>query len=570
MQTLSEEIADADAVVIARLVKPALSLDLAPDDNAPYGTVDPETGAAEFLIEKILKGADELLGVERVEAVFFGEIDFEKHFLIRGIGDPLDWAVPVPLAPLAVDYVQKLPALPESGADRLAFFQPYLEHDVRQLAQDAYDEFARASYEDLIALKDRIDRPRILQLVEDPKLSPSRRRLFFTMLGVCGQPEDLPKLERLLESDARVLVPATEALVDLGVALGGPLGGKLSVDAVRAAERKRKLGLDALVACYLTLRGEEGLDLIDRRFLSDPNADQTHVYSTLMAIRFLRGETNIVPHERLLQSARLLLDNPVFADQVIPDLARWEDWSVADRLAQMFRDAGNGKVTKYVREPVVIYLDVASEQGGELAERTTQLLAELEPIDPEAFARARRLQAFGYLSNARASDDPSSDGDDALTADFGAEQADEVDGPAEMPPNPADFASEVQPTPTELVGTEPGETQPTVTDPLKTDPLNTDPLSTEPVNSEASDFPPNTAEPDVATSPAAAPADDTPLDDTQLDDTPSGDRAAPSRPVPAAAPALIPPSRFLLLTAPIAVAIGCFGLFWLILRSGGA
>ena len=43
---------------------------------------------------------------------------------------------------------------------------------------------------------------------------------------------------------------------------------------------------------------------------------------------------------------RLLLDNPDFADQVIPDLARWEDWSVMDRLVEMFK-AGDEK--SYVR-----------------------------------------------------------------------------------------------------------------------------------------------------------------------------------------------------------------------------
>ena len=36
----------------------------------------------------------------------------------------------------------------QSGADRLAFFQEYLEHEDPLLAQDAYDEFARAPYAD--------------------------------------------------------------------------------------------------------------------------------------------------------------------------------------------------------------------------------------------------------------------------------------------------------------------------------------------------------------------------------------------------------------------------------------
>ena len=191
MQTISEELADADAAVIARLVKPALPTDPKPDGMAPYGAIDPETGNAEFEILKILKGEDELVGADVIEAIYFGTVDFKKQFLIRGIGDSIDatpmaWAIPLALSPLAVEYVQKLPTLPESGADRLAFFQPYLEHEDRQLAQDAYDEFARAPYADLKDLKPRIDKPRVLQMINDPLISPNRRRLFFTMLGVAA------------------------------------------------------------------------------------------------------------------------------------------------------------------------------------------------------------------------------------------------------------------------------------------------------------------------------------------------------------------------------------------------
>ena len=100
-----------------------------------------------------------------------------------------------------------------------------------------------------------------------------------------------------------------------------------------------------------------------------------------MALRFHGDEeTGVVPRERLLDSMRLLLDNPDFADQVILDLSRWEDWSVLDRLVEMFKTSDkNG----YVRQPVVTYLTVASEQPGDVGTRATAALAELEELDPE-------------------------------------------------------------------------------------------------------------------------------------------------------------------------------------------
>ena len=64
---------------------------------------------------------------------------------------------------------------------------------------------------------------------------------------------------------------------------------------------------------------------------------------------------------RLLSSMRLLLDNPDFADQVILDLSRWEDWSVLDRVVDMFKKSD---AKGFVRQPVVSYLTVASEQPG--------------------------------------------------------------------------------------------------------------------------------------------------------------------------------------------------------------
>src|SRR6478752_6040348 len=95
---------------------------------------------------------------------------------------------------------------------------------------------------------------------------------------------------------------------------------------------------------------------------------------------------------------RILLDNPDFADQVVLDLSRWEDWSVLERLVEMFKKSD----TKgYIRQPVVSYLTVASEQPGDVGARAKAGLAELEKLDPETVKTARSLMAFGALGRAR-------------------------------------------------------------------------------------------------------------------------------------------------------------------------
>ena len=299
----------------------------------------------------------------------------------------------MPLTPAAADYVRKLPAVPSAGPERLVFFQDYLEHEDPLLAQDAYDEFGRAPYSELHELKPQMKHDKIVKWVADPEVSPSRRRLYLTMLGVCGTKADVPLLEAMIASDFDAMKPALVGQVGTGMLMGGPAGMPVWIEAVQQDERRKKQGLDALVACYLILRGPDGLDLIEDRFLKNPHAEYTHVYSTIMALRFHGDEnTSVIPRERLLAAMRLLLKNTDFADQVILDLSRWEDWSVMDQMVEMFK---NSDERGYVRQPVVSYLTVASEQEGDVGTRAKAAIEELEKIDPETVKTARSLMAFG-------------------------------------------------------------------------------------------------------------------------------------------------------------------------------
>lgn len=534
-KTLTEEMNDASVVLLGRLKAPSVAAQKLAEAGVPSGFIDPETGAATFTVERVLKGQPLVEGVKEVQAIYFGESDADEQFFIRGVAEPPDWAIPLPLSPIAAEYVPKLMALPESGVERIAFFQDYLEHPDQLLAQDAYDEFARAPYKDIIELGPRMDRKQLRAWIEDVGVSPSRRRLFLTMLGVCGEKEDLQRIEQLLTSDARVLGPAVDAGSTAAILAGGSPVFGMSGEMVRFAERQRKLGLDALVACYMTLAGKHGeptkaLDLIDERYLKGKDVDYSHVYAALQALRFLAEEQReLVPLDRVLTSARLLLDNPEFADQVIPDLSRWGDWTVLERLADMYKstfDEDNPDApVKYVREPIITYLDVAKIEGdSEVVERAEKALAAIEPLDPKAVERARSLREFGFLAGARAR--PAAD-----TTTAAPQPADE------------DPAGDIAVDPPEELAEE---------------------LAME---EEATEAPP---EAPAATETAAA----EPVDTTVAPEKPASTTATEP---PAASPALVvkvapaePPSRILLVGAPLAAAALMVGLFWLILRSGVA
>ena len=112
------------------------------------------------------------------------------------------------------------------------------------------------------------------------------------------------------------------------------------------------------------------------------------IYAAIMAMRFMGTEGKIVPRERIVTAIRHLLDRPKLADLIIPDLARWEDWTVMDKLAQLFKDAEKNKTT-WVRVPVVNYLKVCP------LPKAKEHLKELEKIDPDAVRRANSYFPFG-------------------------------------------------------------------------------------------------------------------------------------------------------------------------------
>jgi hypothetical protein len=332
-QTLRQELASMDAVAIAKLVT---------DERTEID------GLASFKIEKVLLG-DTLLQVNQsIQATYFGPGKSDKRFLLMGV-DPkeLVWSSPLPLSPEAEKYIELMRKLPDDPVERLAFYQTYFEHADSLLARDSYDEFALAPYADVIRLKDRMDRKQLLAWVQDPTKSPDRKRLYFTMLGICGKPEDVELFEKMICSE----------------------------------NAEARAGLDALIAAYLMLKGETGLPLIEEKFFKDSKTQYADIYSAVMALRFHGTEAEVLKKEAITKAMHQLLARPDLADLVIPDLARWGDWSQIDKLCELFEKATDDNM--WVRVPVINYL-----RSCPLPE-AQEKLSHLEKIDPKAVSRAK-------------------------------------------------------------------------------------------------------------------------------------------------------------------------------------
>ena len=368
--TFAQEIAQSQAAVIARLVEPPPAAALQPRATGPLPK-------ATFRVVKALKGSDvvEAAGLAGpdgapIEVMMLDAKPVGSLALIFGIEPPnLVWSSPIAVSDRAVAYLEKLSGLPEKGPERLAFFLGHLEDADETLARDAYDEFAVAPYADVKGLKDRMNPAQLLGWIENPKVQANRRRLYATMLGVCGTPADAERIGAILEGKT---------------AAGEPLP---------ADRAEIRTGLDALIACYVALRGPAALDLVDRLFLVRQGREVpfAETYAAVMALRFLGEESDLVPRDRVLESLRLLLEEPKLADLVIADLSRWQDWSVVEKLAGIFKAAQADNI--FVREPIVNYLRACPLPEAAAA------VQELERIDPEACRRAATLAGLAALAS---------------------------------------------------------------------------------------------------------------------------------------------------------------------------
>jgi hypothetical protein len=333
-QTLRVEIKQMDVAVLATYV--------AADSDS----------ISKFKIEHIYKGESFAKVGDIISTSYFGKGNPEQKFFLMGIDPPHTvWSSPLKVNENVQSYLEQLQKLPaDDSAARLKFFLSHLGDNDPIIARDVFDEFASASYSEMIALKDQYNREQLLEWIQNFNLSPDRRKLYLVMLGICGQKQDADVLEKML----------------------------LSKDANQQA------GLDALIACYLTLKGEAGLKIVNENFLGSQDSSYHDIYAAVMALRFHGTDAGVIDKKAITQSLRLLLDRPKLADLVIPDLARWEDWSQIDKIVALFK-ASDDNETSWLRIPAIRYL-----QACPLPE-AAKALEELKELDPATYKRAMQF-----------------------------------------------------------------------------------------------------------------------------------------------------------------------------------
>ncbi len=384
--TLTEQLGAADAAVLVKWVggTPAKLSDAGSTEFEVVDVVHQPAPAKEVLLDdrslepvntvgRLKKGSK--LNLIRYRASKSGDL-----FLLLGTvgAGKVEWGSPLEVTQAGYDYMKNSPKPVQPAANRLAYFLPYLEHPDRMIGDDAFGEFANASYADVVHLAKQMPREKLRTWLTTNTVSPGRVGLYGMMLGLCGTDDDAKLMERK----------------------------------IRETTDEFRLGIDGVMGGYLLLAGEQGLTILDEKKLKDKKAAFSETYAAMQALRFMwQYGDNRIDHDRLRQSMRILLERPELADLVIADLARMKDWSVQDRLISLYEvDAYN--IPSIKRAIVRFTLAAAKDTGLKKADpaatsgpavetavddlpahviKAQKCLEELEQRDPKTVQEAKRF-----------------------------------------------------------------------------------------------------------------------------------------------------------------------------------
>lgn len=188
---------------------------------------------------------------------------------------------------------------------RLKFFFGYLDHFDYEVSSDAYKEFAKADYADVVKLVKEVGdaemRKRLIAWMKDSNTSLYRYGLFGLMLGLFGNKED----------------------------------GEVFLSILNDPDKSLVAGIDGILAGYVLVDSTAGWKYA-KALVVNTSSDFSKRHSALKTIRFL-WETHIgqVSKEELRDAMEQFASQGDIADLAIDNLRRWKEWKFTDRILQL-------------------------------------------------------------------------------------------------------------------------------------------------------------------------------------------------------------------------------------------
>ena len=211
----------------------------------------------------------------------------------------------IPLNETSYAYIARAPSTRRAARERLPFFVRYLEHADPLLAEDAYQEFGHARFDEVAEVAEHLPFAAFRKWLLDRQTPQQRKGFYGVALGLAAG--DQARRENAEFLRKLILQPASDF----------------------------RAGFDGLLGGYLLCGGDEALELIDRRYLADPEAPPGDVRHAMTALRFYHEYGRNIPPKRLAEALQHLLSRRQFAAAAIVDLARWQAWDATAAVTKL-------------------------------------------------------------------------------------------------------------------------------------------------------------------------------------------------------------------------------------------
>lgn len=354
--TFSEQLADSDAACLVKWVSATATKS---EDDVGSATTTFE------VIEVVRAPESPLEKQSKITVDYLRTGKPGEWFFLFGKRDEgrIAWSAPIAVTEDSYQYIRQAPAIEVAAEKRLKYFLKFLEVSDSVIANDAFAEFSRAKYEDVAQLSGALPREKLRGWLESPETTKIRLGFYGLLLGICGNEDD----SRFLQD--QIFAPVVP-------------------DDIR-------LGIDGMMGGYLLLTRAQGLQkLVDGKLRVSKTAS-TDLFAVLNALRFAWEYCrDRLPAAELQRALELFLDRNEFAELVLPDLARWKDWSVLDRLiAQYGRepydyDAAKLKVIQFAQACTKDKSDEGETPARVAAAK--KFLARVETESPELIRQTKR------------------------------------------------------------------------------------------------------------------------------------------------------------------------------------
>lgn len=225
------------------------------------------------------------------------------------------WRAAGALSTARADWARRLLTLPRaSNSDantpgaawpaRATFFAGDLENPEPLVAQTVYEEISVLPYAVMRTLKPALDVHKLTRWLDTPQLA-GRRPLYTLLLGMVGNDATAATLEKRLLASSRAMTMAE---------------------------------VSAMLAAHLELRGNLGVDWVERNYLVDPARSDPEVQAAVLALSVHGNDGTRVSRDRVVQAyAGFIRHHKARAGFVASDLGNWAHWEFGPDYATILK-----------------------------------------------------------------------------------------------------------------------------------------------------------------------------------------------------------------------------------------